>query len=173
MANVVVVGAQWGDEGKGKIVDWLSEQADIVVRFQGGHNAGHTLVVDGQTYKLSLLPSGVLRAGKLSVIGNGVVLDPQALLDELARLATQGVKVEPEDLRIAGATDDYLFEGEVAIVESLGEVTLLYIEGLVPNEPIIVKLPGTHDVTRGQKMHFSAERSKLHLFDADGRTYRK
>lgn len=101
MANVVVVGAQWGDEGKGKIVDWLSEQADIVVRFQGGHNAGHTLVVDGQTYKLSLLPSGVLRAGKLSVIGNGVVLDPQALLDELARLAAQGVKVEPADLRIA------------------------------------------------------------------------
>ena len=77
MANVVVVGSQWGDEGKGKIVDWLSEQADIVVRFQGGHNAGHTLVIDGITYKLSLLPSGVVRPGKLSVIGNGVVLDPQ------------------------------------------------------------------------------------------------
>ena len=77
MANVVVVGSQWGDEGKGKIVDWLSEQADIVVRFQGGHNAGHTLVIDGNTYKLSLLPSGVVRPGKLSVIGNGVVLDPQ------------------------------------------------------------------------------------------------
>ena len=79
MANVVVVGSQWGDEGKGKIVDWLSEQADIVVRFQGGHNAGHTLVIDGITYKLSLLPSGVVRPGKLSVIGNGVVLDPRAL----------------------------------------------------------------------------------------------
>ena len=77
VANVVVVGSQWGDEGKGKIVDWLSEQADIVVRFQGGHNAGHTLVIDGNTYKLSLLPSGVVRQGKLSVIGNGVVLDPQ------------------------------------------------------------------------------------------------
>ena len=77
MANVVVVGSQWGDEGKGKIVDWLSEQADVVVRFQGGHNAGHTLVIDGVTYKLSLLPSGVVRPGKLSVIGNGVVLDPQ------------------------------------------------------------------------------------------------
>src|SRR5688572_20150844 len=101
MANVAVVGAQWGDEGKGKIVDWLSERADIVVRFQGGHNAGHTLVVDGVTYKLSLLPSGVLRAGKLSVIGNGVVLDPQALLDEIARLGTQGVMVTPETLRIA------------------------------------------------------------------------
>jgi adenylosuccinate synthase len=101
MANAVVVGAQWGDEGKGKIVDWLSEQADIVVRFQGGHNAGHTLVVDGVTYKLSLLPSGVVRPGKLSVIGNGVVLDPRALLEEIERLAVQGVKVGPESLRIA------------------------------------------------------------------------
>ena len=81
MANVVVVGSQWGDEGKGKIVDWLSEQADIVVRFQGGHNAGHTLVIDGATYKLSLLPSGVVRGGKLSIIGNGVVVDPRALIE--------------------------------------------------------------------------------------------
>jgi adenylosuccinate synthase len=101
MANVVVVGSQWGDEGKGKVVDWLSEQADIVVRFQGGHNAGHTLVIDAVTYKLSLLPSGVVRAGKLSVIGNGVVLDPRALLDEIERLAEQGVKVTPQSLRIA------------------------------------------------------------------------
>src|SRR6202049_2885934 len=101
MANVVVVGSQWGDEGKGKVVDWLSEQADIVVRFQGGHNAGHTLVIDGVTYKLSLLPSGVVRQGKLSVIGNGVVLDPRALLDEIDRLAEQGVKVTPHSLRIA------------------------------------------------------------------------
>lgn len=104
MANVVVVGSQWGDEGKGKIVDWLSEQADVVVRFQGGHNAGHTLVVNGVTYKLSLLPSGVVRPGKLSVIGNGVVLDPQALVDELARLAAQGVVVGPDRLRIAETT---------------------------------------------------------------------
>ncbi len=101
MANVVVVGSQWGDEGKGKIVDWLSEQADIVVRFQGGHNAGHTLVIDGVTYKLSLLPSGVVRGGKLSVIGNGVVIDPQALLDEIATLGKQGVAVTPNNLRIA------------------------------------------------------------------------
>src|SRR5436190_5360210 len=101
MANVVVVGAQWGDEGKGKIVDWLSEQADIVVRFQGGHNAGHTLVIDGATYKLSLLPSGVVRPGKLSVIGNGVVLDPRALIEEIDRLAGQGVSVTPDSLRIA------------------------------------------------------------------------
>ncbi len=101
MANVVVVGSQWGDEGKGKIVDWLSEQADIVVRFQGGHNAGHTLVIDGKTYKLSLLPSGVVRSGKLSVIGNGVVLDPRALLEEIERLRGQGVVVTPENLRIA------------------------------------------------------------------------
>ncbi len=104
MANVVVVGSQWGDEGKGKIVDWLSEQADVVVRFQGGHNAGHTLVINGTTYKLSLLPSGVVRPGKLSVIGNGVVLDPHALLDEIARLEKQGVSVTPDNLRIAENT---------------------------------------------------------------------
>ncbi len=101
MANVVVVGSQWGDEGKGKIVDWLSEQADVVVRFQGGHNAGHTLVIDGVSYKLSLLPSGVVR-GKLSVIGNGVVIDPHALVAEIGRLAEQGVTVSPETLAIAG-----------------------------------------------------------------------
>ena len=101
MANVVVVGAQWGDEGKGKIVDWLSEQADIVVRFQGGHNAGHTLVINGKTYKLALLPSGVLREGKLSVIGNGVVFDPAAFLDEVSRLRSQGVDVGPDNLRVA------------------------------------------------------------------------
>jgi adenylosuccinate synthase len=101
MANVVVVGSQWGDEGKGKIVDWLSEQADIVVRFQGGHNAGHTLVIDGVTYKLSLLPSGVVRGGKLSIIGNGVVVDPQAFLDEIAKLRAQGVAISPENLRVA------------------------------------------------------------------------
>ncbi len=101
MATVVVVGSQWGDEGKGKIVDWLSEQADIVVRFQGGHNAGHTLVIDGITYKLSLLPSGVVRPNKLSVIGNGVVLDPRALCEEIDRLKAQGVAVTPDNLRIA------------------------------------------------------------------------
>ncbi|MBS0268935.1 MAG: adenylosuccinate synthetase, partial [Proteobacteria bacterium] len=89
MANVVVVGAQWGDEGKGKIVDWLSERADVVVRFQGGHNAGHTLVIGGTTFKLSLLPSGVVRPDKLSVIGNGVVIDPWALVDEITRLTQQ------------------------------------------------------------------------------------
>jgi adenylosuccinate synthase len=101
MANVVVVGAQWGDEGKGKIVDWLSERADIVVRFQGGHNAGHTLVIGNETYKLSLLPSGVVREGKLAVIGNGVVVDPWALDAEIGRLTSQGVAVSPHNLRIA------------------------------------------------------------------------
>ncbi|MDF3809446.1 adenylosuccinate synthetase, partial [Rhodopseudomonas sp. BAL398] len=101
MANVVVVGAQWGDEGKGKIVDWLSEQADIVVRFQGGHNAGHTLVINGETYKLALLPSGVLRPSKLAVIGNGVVFDPQAFLDEVKKLQGQGVAISPDNLRVA------------------------------------------------------------------------
>lgn len=101
MTNVVVVGSQWGDEGKGKIVDWLSERADVVVRYQGGHNAGHTLVIDGVSYKLSLLPSGVVRPGKLAVIGNGVVVDPHALIAEIGRLDVQGVKVTPENLRIA------------------------------------------------------------------------
>jgi adenylosuccinate synthase len=101
MANVVVVGAQWGDEGKGKIVDWLSERADVVVRFQGGHNAGHTLVIGNTTYKLSLLPSGVVRPGKMGVIGNGVVVDPWALLEEIERLRTQGVVMSPANLRIA------------------------------------------------------------------------
>ncbi len=103
MANVVVVGSQWGDEGKGKIVDWLAERADVVVRFQGGHNAGHTLVVDGTSYKLSLLPSGVVR-GKLSVIGNGVVFDPHAFVAETTRLAAQGVTVTPDNLIIAENT---------------------------------------------------------------------
>jgi adenylosuccinate synthase len=104
MANVVVVGSQWGDEGKGKVVDWLSERADVVVRFQGGHNAGHTLVVDGKTYKLSLLPSGVVRPGKLSVIGNGVVFDPHAFVAELGRIRELGVEIGPDRLKIAENT---------------------------------------------------------------------
>ncbi|OQM75130.1 adenylosuccinate synthase [Manganibacter manganicus] len=104
MANVVVVGSQWGDEGKGKIVDWLSERADVVVRFQGGHNAGHTLVVDGKTYKLSLLPSGVVREGKLSIIGNGVVFDPHAFVAELGKLKALGVSITPDCLKIAENT---------------------------------------------------------------------
>lgn len=101
MANVVVVGAQWGDEGKGKIVDWLSERADVVVRFQGGHNAGHTLVISGTTYKLSLLPSGVVRPGKIGVIGNGVVIDPWALLQEIKQLSDQGVEITSDNLKVA------------------------------------------------------------------------
>jgi adenylosuccinate synthase len=100
MANVTVIGAQWGDEGKGKLVDWLSNRADVVVRFQGGHNAGHTLVVGNEVYKLSLLPSGVVQ-GKLSVIGNGVVVDPWHLLDEIARIGEQGIKITPELLVLA------------------------------------------------------------------------
>jgi adenylosuccinate synthase len=104
MANVVVVGAQWGDEGKGKIVDWLSERADVIARFQGGHNAGHTLVIDGAVYKLHALPSGVVRGGKLSVIGNGVVLDPWHLLSEIETLRGQGVSISPETLMIAENT---------------------------------------------------------------------
>ncbi|MEO1197084.1 MAG: adenylosuccinate synthase, partial [Pseudomonadota bacterium] len=104
MANVVVVGAQWGDEGKGKIVDWLSERADVIARFQGGHNAGHTLVIDGAVYKLHALPSGVVRRGKLSVIGNGVVLDPWHLIEEIATVQAQGVEITPETLMIAENT---------------------------------------------------------------------
>ena len=104
MANVVVVGAQWGDEGKGKIVDWLSERADVIARFQGGHNAGHTLVIDGAVFKLNALPSGVVRGGKLSVIGNGVVLDPWHLLKEISTIRDQGVEISPDTLMIAENT---------------------------------------------------------------------
>ena len=101
MANVVVIGSQWGDEGKGKIVDWLSQRADVVVRFQGGHNAGHTLVIDGITYKLSLLPSGIVRPNKISIIGNGVALDPWALLKEINTISENGIEVSPDNLRIS------------------------------------------------------------------------
>ncbi len=114
MANVVVVGAQWGDEGKGKIVDWLSERADVIARFQGGHNAGHTLVIDGKVYKLNALPSGVVRGGKLSVIGNGVVLDPWHLLSEIDKIREQGVDISPETLMVAENTPLIMpFHGEL------------------------------------------------------------
>ncbi len=114
MANVVVVGAQWGDEGKGKIVDWLSERADVIARFQGGHNAGHTLVIGETVYKLHALPSGVVRGGKLSVIGNGVVLDPWHLVKEIATLRDQGVEITPETLMVAENTPLILpFHGEL------------------------------------------------------------
>ena len=101
MANVAVIGTQWGDEGKGKIVDWLSNRAEVVVRFQGGHNAGHTLVIDGVEYKLSLLPSGIVRPGKMSIIGNGVVLDPWHLLKEMDLLRAQGVEITPQTLLVS------------------------------------------------------------------------
>ncbi len=114
MANVVVVGTQWGDEGKGKIVDWLSERSDVIARFQGGHNAGHTLVIDGEVYKLHALPSGVVRAGKLSVIGNGVVLDPWCLIEEIRAIRAQGVEITPQTLMIAENTPLILpFHGEL------------------------------------------------------------
>ena len=101
MANVAVIGTQWGDEGKGKIVDWLSSRADVVVRFQGGHNAGHTLVIDGIEYKLSLLPSGIVRPGKMSIIGNGVVIDPSHLLKEIDLLRSQGADITPKTLLVS------------------------------------------------------------------------
>ena len=105
MKNIVVVGSQWGDEGKGKIVDWLSEQADVVIRFQGGHNAGHTLVIDGVTYKLRLLPSGIVRKNKISIIGNGVVVDPWALIDEINEIKEKGVQISPENFMISEAAN--------------------------------------------------------------------
>jgi adenylosuccinate synthase len=126
MANVTVVGAQWGDEGKGKIVDWLSERAEIVVRFQGGHNAGHTLVIGNETYKLSLLPSGVVRKGKLSIIGNGVVVDPWALIAEIDSLRTRGVDIGPDNLLVA--------ENAVLILPLHGEIDRLREEARGPNK---------------------------------------
>ena len=101
MNNVVVIGSQWGDEGKGKIVDWLSSKADVVIRFQGGHNAGHTLVIDGVTYKLRLLPSGIVRKNTISIIGNGVVVDPWALLDEIKEISSKGIEITPKNLIIS------------------------------------------------------------------------
>ena len=101
MKNIVVVGSQWGDEGKGKIVDWLSNQADVVVRFQGGHNAGHTLVIDGKVFKLRLLPSGIVRKEKISILGNGVVIDPWALLEEIKDIKKQGIEVTPDNFMIS------------------------------------------------------------------------
>ena len=105
MKNVAVVGSQWGDEGKGKIVDWLSEQADVVIRFQGGHNAGHTLVINGVIYKLRLLPSGIVRKNKISIIGNGVVVDPWALIEEIKEIKTKGIHVGPENFMISEAAN--------------------------------------------------------------------
>ena len=101
MRNIAVIGSQWGDEGKGKIVDWLSDQADIVVRFQGGHNAGHTLVIDKKIFKLRLLPSGIVRKDKISILGNGVVIDPWALLEEIKEISKQGINVTPENFMIS------------------------------------------------------------------------
>ena len=118
MSNVAVIGSQWGDEGKGKIVDWLSERADLIVRFQGGHNAGHTLVIDGMKYKLSLLPSGIARPGKLSVIGNGVVVDPQALLNEMKTLRAQGIEITPDNLVISD---------NVTMILPLHQLSLIHI----------------------------------------------
>ena len=123
MKNIVVVGSQWGDEGKGKIVDWLSEQADVVVRFQGGHNAGHTLVIDGKVYKLKLLPSGIVRPNKISVIGNGVVVDPWALLDEIKQIEKQGVRVTEKNLILAETANLIMpFHREMDEIEKIWRV---------------------------------------------------
>ena len=120
MKNIVVVGSQWGDEGKGKIVDWLSEQADVVIRFQGGHNAGHTLVIDGVTYKLRLLPSGIVRKGKISIIGNGVVVDPWALLEEIEEIKSKGVEVNINNFIISESANLILpFHREMDEIERM------------------------------------------------------
>jgi len=120
MKNIVVVGSQWGDEGKGKIVDWLSEQADVVIRFQGGHNAGHTLVIDGVTYKLRLLPSGIVRKGKISIIGNGVVVDPWALLEEIEEIKSKGVEVNVNNFIISESANLILpFHREMDEIERM------------------------------------------------------
>ena len=136
MANVAVVGSQWGDEGKGKIVDWLSQRADVVVRFQGGHNAGHTLVVDGKVYKLSLLPSGIVRGGKVSVIGNGVVVDPWALVKEIETVREQGVTVDHDSLKIA--------ENATLILPLHGELDALR-EDAVSNSAVKIGAAETQD----------------------------
>ena len=133
MKNVAVVGSQWGDEGKGKIVDWLSSEADVVVRFQGGHNAGHTLVIDGVTYKLRLLPSGIVRKNKISIIGNGVVVDPWALLDEIKEIKSKGVEISEENLILSVSANLILpkpptggyFSNQLII--DVGELFLKYI----------------------------------------------
>src|ERR1700749_3072701 len=183
MANVVVVGAQWGDEGKGKIVDWLSEQADIVVRFQGGHNAGHTLVINGETFKLALLPSGVLRPSKLAVIGNGVVVDPQAFLDEIAKLRAQGVAISPENLRVADNVTLILpLHRELdALRETGNAITAIGTtrRGIGPayagkGGPRAIRLMDLADLqTRAQKIdrllaHHNALRRGLNLGEVDG-----
>ena len=105
MSNVAVIGTQWGDEGKGKIVDWLSQKADVVARFQGGHNAGHTLVVNNITYKLRLLPSGIIRKNKISIIGNGVVVDPWALLEEIQEIKSKGIEITEKNLILSEAAN--------------------------------------------------------------------
>ena len=173
MANVVVVGSQWGDEGKGKIVDWLSEQADIVVRFQCGHNSGHTLVIDGTTYKLSLLPSGVVRPGKLSVIGNGVVLDPHALLNEITHLKKQGIEVTPDNLRIAENTALILpLHGELdAIRESTNAAMSIGTtrRGIGPayEDKVGRRAIRLMDLADGETLERKIERLLLHLTAGD------
>src|SRR6266852_5841998 len=173
MANVVVVGAQWGDEGKGKIVDWLSEQADIVVRFQGGHNAGHTLVINGETYKLALLPSGVLRPSKLAVIGNGVVFDPQAFLDEVGRLKGQGVEVSPKNLRVAENVTLILpLQRELRLEEIDGGAILRELTELAPRLlPYAETVWRLLDLKRREGKRILFEGAQGALLDVDRGTY--
>ena len=148
MKNVVVVGSQWGDEGKGKIVDWLSDQADVIIRFQGGHNAGHTLVIDGTTYKLRLLPSGIVRKNKISIIGNGVVIDPWALLEEIEEIKSKGVEVNENNLIISESANLILpFHRELDGIREDTEVMLHLMGGPGPARRILFqgsRLRGVH-----------------------------
>ena len=146
MKNIVVVGSQWGDEGKGKIVDWLSEQADVVVRFQGGHNAGHTLVINGVTYKLRLLPSGIVRKNKISIIGNGVVVDPWALLDQIEEIKSKGVKVDTDNFIISESANLILpFHREMDEIreDSAGKGKI--VDWLSSEADVVVRFQGGHN----------------------------
>ena len=167
MPNVTVVGAQWGDEGKGKIVDWLSEKADVIVRFQGGHNAGHTLVVDGVTYKLKLLPSGIVRKNKISIIGNGVVIDPWALLEEIKQIEKLGVKITSKNLYIAENATLILplhreLDGIREDTKNTDDINLINLKAIDSKSP--VSLFDELDSTTLDKLCQVLDRTGLHKF---------
>ncbi len=162
MKNIVVVGSQWGDEGKGKIVDWLSEQADIVIRFQGGHNAGHTLVIDGVTYKLRLLPFGIVRKGKISIIGNGVVVDPWALLEEIEEIKSKGVEVNVNNFIISESANLILpFHREMDEIRE--DYDLLARLHILKKKGFYIPVPLYRYYIHGKNITLKKERKKMEL----------